>query len=386
MKTLDELRQEIDRLDASLRDILRTRLDVSRQVAESKIGTGLSVYRPDRETTILENFKNNIPEEVLRPYASASYRSILRASREYQYYHQMQSGVECPIVNLLADAQPELPCVDTVCFQGIDGSWSSLAAKKMYPDATRIPVASFAGVFSMLTDGKAQAGMLPLDNSTAGTVNDVYDLLIKHDYYIVKASPIHIHNCLLALPGADIKNIRTVYSHPQALSQCAEHIKELSAIPVPETNTAVAAQAVAQAGVLTAAAIGSPDAAKQYGLIILKDNFNDAPCNQTRFLSVSRTLCAPKDANRLSLAFAAPNESGALANVLAIFADNGLNLTKIMSRPTPDRPWEYIFYLDCEIQVDSSVLFAVLYQLSAELPWLRLLGCYHEDTLPDLKG
>lgn len=386
MKTLDELRSEIDVLDKSLRDILRARFEVSRQVAESKIETGLPVYRPDREAQIRENFKNSIPEEVLRPYASASYRAILRASREYQYYYQMENGVSCPITDLLQKAPSKLPDISTVCFQGIDGSWSSLAARTMYPEAARIPVSSFAGVFDMITDGKAQAGMLPLDNSTAGTVNDVYDLLIKHDYYIIKAAPIHIHNCLLGLPGANINNIRTVYSHPQALSQCAGHIKKLGAIAVPESNTAVAANAVARSGILTAAAIGSPDAAKQYGLVVLSDNFNDAACNQTRFLSVSRTLCAPKDANRLSLAFAAPNESGALANVLAIFADNHINLTKIMSRPTPDTPWEYIFYLDCEIEVYNPMLYAVLYQLSCELRWLRLLGCYREDTLPDLKG
>ncbi len=386
MKTLDELRSEIDVLDTSLRDILRKRLVVSRQVAQSKIGTGLSVYRPDREAEIRENFKSSIPEEVLRPYADASYRAILRASREYQYFYQMENGVTCPVTELLQNAPSQPPCVETVCFQGIDGSWSSLAARTMYPDAARIPVSSFADVFSTITDGKAQAGMLPLDNSTAGTVNDVYDLLIEHDYYIIKATPIRIHNCLLALPGANINNIRTVYSHPQALSQCAGHIKQLGAIPVPENNTAVAASAVAQSGILTAAAIGSPAAAEKYGLVILAEDFNDTACNQTRFLSVSRTLCAPKNANRLSLAFAAPNESGALANILAIFADNRLNLTKIMSRPTPNTPWEYIFYLDCEIDVDNPALYAVLYQLSSETKWLKLLGCYREDTLPDSKG
>lgn len=381
MKTLDELRTEIDQLDNSLRDILRARLEVSRQVAENKINTQSPVYRPEREAVIRENFANSIPEQVLRPYASAAYRAVLRSSREYQYYYQLENGVKCPIASLLHQAEKNEPPVSTVCFQGIDGSWSSLAARKMYPDANRISVASFSDVFDMITQDKAQAGMLPLDNSTAGTVNDVYDLLIKHDYYIVKAAPIHIHNCLLALPGADISNIATVHSHPQALSQCAEHVKSIGARPVPETNTAVAAQAVALSGDITSAAIGSPQAAEQYGLIILADNFNDAPCNQTRFLSVSRTLCFPDNANRISLAFSLPNESGALANILALFADNGINLTKIMSRPTPDKAWEYTFYLDCEIRSDSTALYAVLYQLSCELPWLRLLGCYHEDAL-----
>ncbi len=381
MKTLDELRAEIDRLDNSLCDILRSRLEVSRQVAESKINTNLPVYRPEREAVIREIFTNNIKEKELRPYAAASYRAVLRSSREYQYYYQLENGVKCPIASLLHQANKTEPQVSTVCFQGIDGSWSSLAARKMYPKAKLISVASFSDVFDMITEDKAQAGMLPLDNSTAGTVNDVYDLLIKHDYYIVKAAPIRIRNCLLALPGADINKIRTVHSHPQALSQCAEHVKNIGAKPIPETNTAVAAQAVSISGDLTAAAIGSPQAAQQYGLIILTDNFNDAPCNQTRFLSVSRTLCFPENANRISLAFSLPNESGALANILAVFADNGINLTKIMSRPTPDKAWEYTFYLDCEIQSDSPALYAVLYQLSCELPWLRLLGCYHEDAL-----
>ena len=386
MKTLDELRNEIDVLDRTLRDTLTSRMQVSQGVAQNKMQTGLPIYRPEREADICKKFSENISDPNVRTYATAAYRALLRTSREYQYYYQMTHDVECTISSQLRNASKAAPDIETVCFQGIDGSWSSLAAQQMYPNAKRTCVPTFAGVFDAISDATAQAGILPLDNSTAGTVNDVYDLLIKNDYYIVKATPIHIHNCLMALPGAAIESIRTVHSHPQALSQCAEHVKAIGAIPVPETNTAVAAKAITQSGDITAAAIGSPKAAHEYGLVILDENFNDIPYNQTRFLSISRTLCAPKDANRISLAFCAPNESGALANILAIFADNGLNLTKIMSRPSAEKAWEYIFYLDCQADINNPSLYAVLYHLNSELPWIKLLGCYHEDELPNRKG
>ena len=378
MKTLDELRREIDRIDEKLKDLLHARLGISRQVGEYKIVHKLPVCNSQREMEIIEGFTRFFPDDE-RPYASALYQELLRTSREYQYLHHIKSGKDiCPLTDALKSAPNSLPTPETVCHQGIDGSWSSLAARTMYPGARVLSRPTFESVFAAISQGEAQAGIVPIDNTTAGTVNDVYDLLVEYDCFVTQAAPVRIHNCLLGLPGSRVEGIKQVYSHPQALSQCAGHIRKLGAAPVQDTNTAVAAQRVAAIGNPSIGAIASRENAALYGLQVLVDNFNDAPCNQTRFLSVSPSLCVPEDANRLSLALRLPNESGALSGVLSVFSDNRLNLTKIMSRPMPNRPWEYIFYLDCEIDIHDRRLYAVLYQLSCELEWLKLLGCYRE--------
>lgn len=380
MKTLAELRGEIDAVDKRLRELFLKRMEISRNVASVKLEEALPVFRPEREAEILPRFLADA-DSYERSYLASCYQALLRASRAYQYRYQEEQGASCPVTQTIQNAPHALGAPRAVCFQGITGSWSSIAARRMYPEAERIACASFAGVFEAVRTERAQIGVVPIDNTTAGTVNDVHDLLVENDFAVNRAVSFPIRHCLLGLPGARREDIRVVFSHPQALSQCAEHIHALGAEARQETNTAVAARRIAQSGILHLGAIASPETAALYGLSILDDAFQDAPCNQTRFLSISRALTVPRDANRISLAFGAPNVAGSLAGVLSVFADNGLSLTKIMSRPMPEHPWEYIFYVDCEIKIDNPCLYAVLYQLSSELPWLKLLGCYREETL-----
>lgn len=370
MNDLTKLRQTIDEIDGELALLLRRRLAASRGVAEYKAAHDLPIYHKGREDAILSAFADDFSKEEA-PFARAFLKNVIRQSREYQYYLNREEIAEIHTVNT--------PSI--VCYPGIPGSHSGIAAHSLYPDAPQRACESFESVFSSIHADPNAIGVLPIDNSTAGTVGDVYDLLIHNDLSIVRATTRAISHCLLAAPGASLSDIKHVYSHPQALAQCAGYLKAHGFHAKESTNTAVAAKYVAGLSDPTTAAIASADTAELYGLSILESEINDEHTNQTRFICISKTPAATMDANRLSLAFDLPNEPGALADILAVFSDSCVNLTKILSRPIPERPWEYTFYLDCVYAPKSASLQGVLTHLRAELPSMKLLGIYHEEEL-----
>lgn len=379
METLDELRTQIDSIDKALADLMDQRMDVSHKVAEYKSQNQLPIFHADREEDIIRNFLNRFDSDRTC-LARSVYQSLIRSSRALQYRYQAELGIDSPMVSLLKSAPKTPESVDTVCYQGVPGAWSHSAARQLYPTAETTSVLSFEEIFTAIKDGRAQAGVLPLDNTTAGAVDDVYDLLIRYDFMIQTAKSYPIHHCLLAAPGATKDTIKTVYSHPQGLAQCASYIQKNGFTPSAETNTAVAAKYVSEQQDTTIAAIASRETAALYGLYILEENINDSKCNQTRFVSIAKDCIVPEDANRISLAFRLPNQSGALANILGLFSDFGINLLKISSRPIPNKPWEYCFYLDCAIEQLDENICGLLNQLSAELGWMKLLGCYCEKN------
>jgi len=380
MKTLDELRQEINAIDCDLAKVLQDRLSVAQAIAAYKIENGIQILQSDREAEIYRNFLGNFDKD-LEWLARAIYGTVLRSSRALQFHDQAEKDVCDSMVKLVKNAPQTLAPVYTVCYQGVPGAWSHSAAKKLYPNAETISVLTFEEIFQAVSDGRAQAGVLPLDTSTAGTVDDVYDLLIRHDCMIQSASAYPIRHCLLAVPGATRATVKSVHSHPQGLAQCSRYIKAHRYLPILESNTAVAAKKIAESGATSMAAIAPRDTAKHYGLSLLEEGINDSECNQTRFVSITKNFSVPKDANRISLAFRLPNQSGALANVIGLFSYHGINLLKISSRPIPNQPWEYCFYLDCAIDGLNTNVFGLLNQLDAELGWVKLLGCYPEQTL-----
>lgn len=368
MKDLTELRETIDRIDATLAELLNERLCAARGVAEYKAKNNLPILRKDREDDILNSFSAKFqPEEA--PFARAFLKSVIRQSREFQYYLN-----RTPICETETDIKPSL-----VCYPGIAGSHSGITATSLYPDIPSLACESFEAVFEKINSDPNAVGVLPIDNSTAGTVGDVYDLLIHNDLSIVRATTRSIRHCLLAVPGATFSDIKQVYSHPQALAQCAGYLKRHKFPGCESTNTAIAAKYIAGLSDITSAAIASAETAKLYGLQVLEADINDEYTNQTRFICISKTPAATIDANRMSLAFDLPNEPGALADILATFSDSCVNLTKILSRPIPDRAWEYTFYLDCVYTPKNTSLEGLLTHLRAEVPSLKLLGIYHEE-------
>lgn len=232
----------------------------------------------------------------------------------------------------------------------------------------------------MIQNRQADIAVLPLENSTAGTVNEVYDLIPKYGLYIVKAFSSGIEHCLLGVKGTKISDIKEVISHPQAIMQCDKLIKSLNVKVIPCDNTAFATDIVSKRNDKSIAAIASEKTAKEYGLEILLNSVNDEITNQTRFVALSKNPRIISSANRVSIAFKLPHQSGSLASALSIFADLNLNLVKIQSRPIPHMPWEYMFYLDFTATLDNKDAYRALYHLEKELPYLSFLGWYKEEN------
>lgn len=384
--TLDDARQALDRMDADLVRVFLDRMQVSGEVGGIKAGTGQPVFAADREEAILDRI-HTLARSCLGPgdrpepatHLRSLMRHVLRLSREYQYDIIAPRDSAWALGQLIASSPRTLPPVKTIAVQGGSGSYQSIAAERMFPDAEQVETQSFGDSCALAQDGRVDIAVLPLENTTAGTVDAVYDLLLRHELYIVTSMSMPIVNCLMAPTGALLENIRTVISHPQALAQCAETIRRHGWRGVSSQNTAFAAREVAASGDPCSAAIGSESAARSNGLDILLDSVNDSPCNQTRFVAVCRKPAVLHGADRVSLILRLADESGTLSSVLNIFADRGLNLAKIQSRPLPERPWEYSFYLDFTARSDDaeSVLALVtLYQLEHEHPFVRFLGWY----------
>ncbi|MBP7401667.1 MAG: chorismate mutase [Clostridia bacterium] len=384
--TLEEARAALDRIDAELVGVLLDRMRVSGEIAGIKSGTGQPVYSGDREDAILDRVYAQaaaglLPDERREPamHLRSLMRHVMQLSREYQYDILMPGTADWPIGRLIGEAPASLPAVRTVAVQGGPGSYQSMAASQLFPDAEQTMTGTFAESCSMVQDGRSDLAVLPLENTTAGTVDAVYDLLLRNELYIVASVSLPIVNCVMAPPGARIQDIRTVVSHPQALAQCAETIRSRGWESVASLNTAFAARDVAAAGDRTVAAIGSPSAARDHGLDILLETANDNACNQTRFVAVAPAPAIPPDATRISLILRLADRSGTLSSVLNIFADRGLNLAKIQSRPLPERPWEYSFYLDFEARAgdgERTLALVTMYQLEQEHPSVRFLGWY----------
>ena len=237
-------------------------------------------------------------------------------------------------------------------------------------------VPTWEQVFQSVRDGKADIGVVPVENTTAGTVSEVYDLLLDYDLYINRSYIKKISHCLAAVPGTKLEDVKRVCSHPHALPQCHSFISEHDLEAIEVANTAIAAQNVQKKGDKSLAAICSQEAAVRYGLDILAEGINDMQHNETRFIAVSKTLtCQPED-NRIEIAFHIPNASGTLITVLDTIAHYGIDMTEIHSRPLKDSPWCYVFYVDFTGNMRDHAVQSLLYQLHEELPYIKVIGSY----------
>ena len=267
----------------------------------------------------------------------------------------------------------------TVFYQGVPGAYQELAARALFPECEPVNVPTWEEVFQSVRDGKADVGVVPVENTTAGTVSAVYDLLLDYDLSINRSYIKKISHCLAAVPGAAMADIRSVCSHPHALPQCSAFISEHGFTAIEMANTAIAAQSVRDKGDPSLAAICSREAAERYGLTVLAEGINDMKHNETRFIAVSRTpTCLPED-NRIEIAFRIPNVAGSLITVLDIIAHYGVDMTEIHSRPLKDSPWCYVFYVDFTGNINDHAVRSLLYQLHEELPYIKVIGSYKVD-------
>lgn len=268
-----------------------------------------------------------------------------------------------------------------VAFQGERGAYSELAAMHFFPSSTPIPVRSFQEVIETLLSGLSDYAVVPIENSIEGSVNEVYDLLLQPNLYIIGETYQRIHHCLIAIEGNDLHSLREVYSHPQALAQCRHYITERRLSPVPVYDTAGAVKMIKESQNKRAAAIASKRAAEIYGMEILDTGIEDRKNNFTRFyvLSTQPADTDPSGNDGTSIIFSVKHEPGSLVNILSEFAIRGINLTKIESRPTKETPWEYNFFTDFEGHIRDAKVKDVLKVIQPKTTFVKVLGSYEKE-------
>ena len=371
MRQIEEVRKEINEIDRQIVDLFLRRMKCSEEVSEFKMHTGGQVLVTARETELLNTMLENVPESLKQEY-TALLRTTTRISRKYQYTRILKAEpfrLQLPITARIDTPQ-------TVCYQGLEASYQEAAVRALFPDAERYHLKTFEDVLVAVSEGRADAGVVPIENSTAGTINEVYDLLEKHGLYISHSYIGRIRHCLAGCQGASLDRVTTVHSHRQALKQCHCYINDHNLTEVEEANTAIAADEVSKRNDPTRAAICSEEAAERYGLTILQHNINDGDFNQTRFIAVTRGLSAKEVDNRVSLILIIPHVTGSLYAALSVFSDYGLNMTEIHSRPLANMPWNYCFYIDFAGNILNEDTRTMIYQLTQEIPVVRILGSF----------
>lgn len=364
-------RERIDAIDAQLLPLFLERMECTGQVAEIKREAGLPVFAPKREQEILERVGALAGE--MGPSAQAFYSSVMAISRARQ--HQLLQGGEAlrELERTACRVFPKSP--NKVVCQGVEGAYSHKAARTLFEGGEISFVPDFKSVFDAVAGEEGAIGVLPVENSAAGSVTAVYSLILQYRFYIVGAVDVKVEHCLAAAGDGPV---RRVVSHPQGILQCGEYLEKMGLEAVEWSNTAAAAQYVAKERPGGTAAICSEEAARKYGLTVLERGIQDEKNNTTRFVAVAKEPVLPGDATKISLCFSLAHTTGSLSGVLQRFALCGLNLTKIESRPIPGRSFEYDFYLDFTGCIHHQQTLELVCALHDELPRFSFLGNYHE--------
>ena len=375
---LQSLRDEIDGIDGQLLDLFLKRMETAGKVAAYKKEHALTTLQQGREREILSRVTKAAGDKA--GYAKILFSTLMDLSRSYQNRLLKDRSALKEEIKAALESTPKLfPDRGTVACQGVEGAYSQIACDKLFAMPDIVYVRSFEGVFQAVEQGLCEYGVLPIENSSHGTVSEVYDLMRHYKFHILRSIKVQINHMLLANPGAKKETIREIFSHEQALGQCAAYLKQFpdAKITVVE-NTAVAAKRVGESGRTDVAAISSRDCAALYGLAILEEDVQDAASNFTRFICITKELRIYPGASRISLMLSLPHRPGALYAMIAKFSALGLNLIKIESRPIPGRDFEFLFYFDMEASVYSDEVLSLLGELSEEPELFILLGCYSE--------
>lgn len=376
MLDLSESRAQIDVIDKEITRLFQKRIDVCRDVAAYKIQNNKKVLDKTRENQKLETL-SQLAEDGFKEHGIQDlFTQVMAICRKRQYQIMKEEGVAQPVPFAPIDAIEKENV--KVVFQGVEGAYSHAASMAYFGESAEyFHVPNFEEVMKAVAQGEADFGVLPLENSSAGQVGDVYDLLTRYDNTIVGEYYLPVRHCLLGLKGATINEIQTVYSHPQGLMQCAKFLNEHADWQqISQANTAVSAQKVIKENNPKTAAIASATAAKLYGLEILEEGINDNKTNTTRFIIVCNKKIYCKQASKISIMFEIPHESGSLYTILSHMIYNDLNMTKIESRPIPEQPFEYRFFVDFEGNLADAAVENALLGINEEVARLKILGNY----------
>ena len=376
---LTEIRQEIDGIDRELVRLFCARMNLSAQVADYKKANNLPIFVPARERAILQRVAE-LADPDMENYTRVLYSMLFELSRSYQ---SKRNGELSPLYQAISQAierTPKLfPQNPIVACQGVEGAYSQIACEKIFKSPLIMYFKSFDAVFNAIEQGMCQYGILPIENSTAGSVTKVYDLMIRHNFYIVRTFRLKIDHNLLANPGAALSDIKTIYSHEQAINQCGDFLRSLPGVNiVPVENTALASEMVAKSGSREVAALSSRSCAELYGLQCLAASVQDKGNNRTRFICISKNLEIYPGADKTSIMMVTPHKPGALYKVLARLYTLGINVTKLESRPIPDREFEFMFYFDLETSIYSEEYVQLMCELDELCEEFKYLGSYSE--------
>ena len=376
---LSDLRTEIDAIDDELVKLFVQRMDVAAKIADYKKSHDLPILVPAREREKLTEVAQIAGPEMAN-YTRVLYSMLFELSRSYQSKCNLQtSELHKQIVEAIDNTPKLFPQSPMVACQGVEGAYSQIACEKMFKNPMIMYFKNFDGIFNAIEQGLCQYGILPIENSTAGSVKKVYDLMIKHNFSIVRTFRLKIDHNLLCNPGAALSDIKEVYSHEQAINQCADFLKKLPGVKViPVENTAVAAQMVAQSERKDIAAISSRACAELYSLNTLAASIQDEGNNRTRFICISKGLEIYPGADKTSIMMVLPHKPGALYRVLARLYTIGINVTKLESRPIPDREFEFMFYFDLETSIYSEEFVQLMCELDELCEEFKYLGSYSE--------
>ena len=376
---LTQLRNEIDKIDDELVKLFGQRMDVAAQIADYKKENNLPILVPAREREKLTDVADKAGTEMAN-YTRVLYSMLFELSRSYQSKrNDTKSALYQKITEAIENTPKLFPQAPMVACQGVEGAYAQIACEKMIKNPFIMYFKNFEGVFNAIDQGLCQYGILPLENSTAGSVKKVYDLMIHHNFSIVRTFRLKIDHNLLAMPGTKIADIREIYSHEQAINQCSAFLNSLSGVKIiPVENTAVAARMVAQSGRSDVAALSSRSCEELYGLSCLAANIQDKGNNRTRFICISKNLEIYPGADKTSIMMVLNHKPGALYKVLARLYVLGINVTKLESRPIPDRDFEFMFYFDLDTSIYSEEFVQLMCELDELCEEFKYLGSYCE--------
>ena len=376
---LSELRSKIDEIDTELVRLFTTRMDISAQVADYKREHNLPIFIPARERAILQDVVEKAGPEMAN-YTRVLYSMLFELSRSYQRKINTQTTELYQSITHSIENTPKLfPQAPIVACQGVEGAYAQIACEKIFKSPFIMYFKNFDSVFNAIEKGLCQYGILPIENSTAGSVKKVYDLMIHHNFSIVRTFRLKIDHNLLALPGASMESIKEIFSHEQAINQCSSFLAEFSDIKItPVENTAIAAEMVANSGRTDVAALSSRSCEELYGLQCLAANVQDEGNNRTRFICISKNLEIYPGSDKTSIMMVLNHKPGALYKVLARMYVLGINVIKLESRPIPDRDFEFMFYFDLETSIYSEEFVQLMCELDDLCEEFKYLGSYTE--------
>lgn len=378
--SINNIREEIDLLDEQIVTLFNQRMDAVKKVAKFKKTNNLSIYDSERERKLFDKVASLAGTET-ESYVRTLFAVITDLSRSYQgRLIKGKSAIAERIQKALKDTSNLFPQKATVACQGAEGAYSQLACEKLFELPSIMYFKSFENVFTAVEAGLCKYGILPVENSTAGSVNRIYDLMADYDFSIIRSVKLKTSHTLLANDNTSLSDIKEIISHEQAINQCLSFLKEFKDIKITYCeNTAVAAKIVKNSKRKDIAAISSKACAKLYGLNILSDDIQTTENNYTRFICISKNTEIYPGANKTSLMIVLPHKPGSLYRVISKFSALGINLTKLESRPIPGREFEFMFYMDVECSIYSPALTELINELSHSVDMLRYFGSYSEQ-------